>query len=101
FMSVGERRLIVSGTHVKVPLDLLLASELTPADKIVWIICRIASAENDKSQCAPAQLADRARLVRSTVYQSLARLERAAWGSSCPSDRERSSRTGYWHVQAP
>lgn len=64
---------------VDVPLELLLAKDLTPAAKLVWIRLRFDTLRRPQWPHHPRQLVKRTCLARSTVYEALRRLAAAGW----------------------
>lgn len=74
--------------QLQVPLGLLLDRNLTPAAKLVWIVCHGDAALKLKRSHAPTQLAYRTGLARSTVYEAFGQLERTGW---CSIDRDPSA----------
>ncbi len=74
--------------QVQVPLALLRTRELTPAAKLLWVVCHLDTMRNRKRSHAPTHLARRTGLARSTVYKAFAQLVRTSWGAMY---RERTS----------
>ncbi len=67
-------------TEVNVPVSLLQAAELTPADKLIWMVMQLDKKNRIAEKLdSPARLAARTGLARGTVYHSLARLAAAGW----------------------
>ncbi|HEX6972629.1 MAG TPA: helix-turn-helix domain-containing protein, partial [Limnochordia bacterium] len=73
--------------QARVPLALLLAPELTPCAKLVWIMLRLdAQAAHGKAaqgrSISPTALARRIGIARSTVYTAFYQLVHAGWASA-------------------
>jgi len=79
--------------HVQVPTALLHSRDLTPAAKLIWIVCHCDGVHGQRHAHTPTNLARRTELARSTVYKAIDQLESAYW---CTRHR---ARTGKCRIQ--
>jgi len=66
-------------THIKVPVALLLAKDLTPAAKFLWIRLRFDATHRRPRSHHPRRLAKRTHLARSTIYEALRQAAASGW----------------------
>jgi len=83
---------------IEVPLSLLLARDLTPAAKLLWIRLRFDALHPRRRSCHPRQLAKRTCLSRSTVYEVLRRASAAGW---LVPQRDRTTGKARWRAACP
>lgn len=95
-MAISLRR---SGIRsIKVPLALLLSTELTPATKLLWIRMRFDEMHPRRRSHSPRQLAKRTCLARSTVYEALRQAVDTGW---LVQRTDRVSRKRRWKTACP
>jgi hypothetical protein len=67
-------------SQIRVPMSLLLDQQLTPADKLVWMIMRLDKRDKHiRKLTSPTRLARRTGLSRATIYTCCERLTSAEW----------------------